>query len=437
MPIKPTEKSGSNQLNKRMALICFPLPNGTDFTTANFPFGIFSRNGDEPKPCSAIGDFVVDLSALQRLGYFSELALGNTLEAPVLNPFIALGKPITNALRKRLIELFTAPAGEGLSANIKHQHLVLHPMAEVQLHLPLSIPNYTDFYSSIDHATNVGKMFRDPANALLPNWKHIPIGYHGRASSITVSGTSFHRPNGQTKAPDAELPTFGPSKALDFELEMAFVVGRETALGETLSTAHAEASIFGLMLFNDWSARDIQTWEYVPLGPFLAKNFCSTISPWIVTLEALEPFRVAGPQQDPPVLPYLRCSGNHHFDVPLEVSILPEGGTETVVCKSNYRHLYWNLVQQLVHHTSNGCNLQVGDVYASGTISGPDAGSFGSMLEITWRGANPIDLADGSSRKFIQDGDTVTLRARAGSGDKAVGFGVCSAKVLPAKPFPA
>jgi fumarylacetoacetase len=286
------------------------------------------------------------------------------------------------------------------------------PVATVTMHMPVEVGDYTDFYSSEDHARNVGKMFRDPDNALLPNWKHMPVGYHGRASSIVVSGTPIRRPMGQTRPSDDQPPVFGPSRLLDFELEMAFVTFDGKPMGERITTAEAEDYIFGLVLFNDWSARDIQKWEYVPLGPFLGKNFGSSISPWIVTLEALDHLRVAGPQQDPAVLEYLKYDGDSHYDVPLEVEIIPDGATSgQVVCRSNFRHMYWNMRQQLAHHTVNGCNLRAGDMMASGTISGPEPGSFGSMLEISWRGTQPVAMPDGSERKFILDGDTVVMRA--------------------------
>jgi len=297
----------------------------------------------------------------------------------------------------------------------------------------VQIGDYTDFYSSEDHATNVGKMFRDPANALLPNWKHLPVGYHGRSSSIVISGTPIHRPNGQTKLDTEEVPTFGPSKRLDFELEMGFIIGKETQLGDTITTAQADDFIFGMVIFNDWSARDIQKWEYVPLGPFLAKNFGSSISPWVVTLEALEHFRTAGPKQDPKVLPYLEYTGEKNIDINLEVLITPENGTENTISQSNYKYMYWTMEQQLAHHTVNGCNVRIGDMMASGTISGPEENSFGSMLELTWGGKNPITLNDGTERKFINDGDTVTMRAYAQNEEIRVGFGEVKAKILPAK----
>jgi len=299
--------------------------------------------------------------------------------------------------------------------------------------MPVHIPNYTDFYSSREHATNVGTMFRDPNNALLPNWLHLPVGYHGRASSIVVSGTPLHRPKGQTKADDQPLPSFGPSRLLDFELEVGFVVGKETQLGDSISTANAEEYIFGLLLFNDWSARDVQKWEYVPLGPFLAKNFGSSVSPWIVTLEALEPFRVASPAQEPTPLPYLQFEGQKNYDIQLEVDITAENGATKTVSKSNFKYMYWNMCQQLAHHTVNGCNVEVGDLYASGTISGPEKDSYGSMLEISWGGKNPIAMPDGTERKFILDNDTVIIKGHCVKDNIRVGFGQVSNKILPAK----
>ncbi|MFN6037443.1 MAG: fumarylacetoacetase, partial [Bacteroidota bacterium] len=319
-----------------------------------------------------------------------------------------------------------------LRNNRQHCEMIFKSINKVKLLLPIRIGDYTDFYSSIDHATNVGKMFRDPQNALLPNWKHLPVGYHGRASSICVSGHSFHRPKGQMKPADAELPVYGPCKLLDFELETAFVIGKKTEMGDCITTADADQYIFGMMLFNDWSARDIQTWEYVPLGPFLAKNFVSTVSPWVVTLEALEPFRTSGYVQEPKVLPYLQYDGNRNLDINLEVYISPKGAAPTRVCNSNYKYMYWTMEQQLAHHTVNGCNVNVGDLMASGTISGPESNQYGSMLELTWRGSNPIKLADGSERKFINDGDTVIIKGWCENNGVRVGFGECSAEVLPA-----
>jgi len=298
--------------------------------------------------------------------------------------------------------------------------------------MPVKVGDYTDFYSSMEHATNVGTMFRGPENALLPNWKHIPVGYHGRASSIIPSSTDIYRPKGQTKADDADVPGFGPTRLLDFELEIAFITGKENSLGNSISTAEAEENIFGLVILNDWSARDIQKWEYVPLGPFLAKSFASSISLWVVTLNALEPFKVKGPVQEPKVLPYLEFEGNKNYNIELEVFIQPENSESTRVCKSNFKYMYWNMCQQLAHQTVNGCNIRVGDMYASGTISGPNSDSYGSMLELTWKGTKPIKMPDGSERKFINDGDSVIMKGYAEKDNIRVGFGEVKTKVLPA-----
>lgn len=292
--------------------------------------------------------------------------------------------------------------------------------------------DYTDFYSSIEHATNVGKMFRDPDNALLPNWKHLPVGYHGRSSSIILSGEDIHRPKGQTKPPEGD-PVYGPSQRMDFELEMAFIVGKSTEIGDQVPADEAMDHIFGMVLFNDWSARDIQKWEYVPLGPFLGKSFASSISPWVVTMEALEPFKVAGPKQDPPVLDYLNTRGKQNYDLNLTVEIEPDGKEATVVSTSNFKYMYWSMSQQLAHHTVNGCNVNVGDMMASGTISGKSPDSYGSMLELSWAGKNPVELNDGSTRKFLQDGDTVIMKGYCEKDGIRVGFGEVRSKLLPAK----
>lgn len=410
-----------------------PYDESCDFTIYNIPFGIIETTNGSTHLATIIGDTIIDLAAMQMLGYFEGYALQKAqVESRFLNEFIALGKQTTSAIRNRIIEVFRE-GNKQLSSNDAHCKQVLLKAADCKLLLPVKVNNYTDFYSSIEHATNVGTMFRDPKNALLPNWKHIPIGYHGRASSIVVSGTNFHRPKGQTKAADAELPEFGPCKMLDFELEMAFVVGKETKLGETIAIDSSNEYIFGMLLFNDWSARDMQTWEYVPLGPFLAKNFASTVSPWLVTMEALAPFKVPQPIQEPKVLPYLQSSeNNNNIDIHLQVAIQPEIGAEKVVSNSNFKYMYWSMNQQLTHHASNGCNIQIGDMYASGTISGPTEDSYGSMLELTWRGTKPITMPDGSQRKFIMDGDTVKMRGYCLKNGIRVGFGEVSAKVLPA-----
>jgi len=318
-----------------------------------------------------------------------------------------------------------------LKDNKAHKNTVIFDIDEVEMLMPVQIGDYTDFYSSREHATNVGTMFRDPENALLPNWLHLPVGYHGRASSIVVSGTKIRRPKGQTLPQGTESPVFGPSRLLDFELEMAFITTDANDLGEPIPIEEAEDYIFGLVLFNDWSARDIQKWEYVPLGPFLGKNFASTISPWIVTLDALEPFRVESPKQDPKPLQYLVSKGKKSFDINLEAAIKPKGAKETVVSRTNFKHMYWNMAQQLTHHTSNGCPVNSGDMMGSGTISGPTEDSYGSMLELTWRGEKPIKMKDGTKRKFINDNDTVIMRGYCENDDVRIGFGQVKTELLP------
>ena len=403
----------------------------SDFSIQNIPFGVYSDKETTHHACIAIGDQVMDLHMVHQLNYFKDINLPSTIFATqYLNEFIGLGKEVTRTVRNRISDLLNVDNTELQNSPNKGQ--VFKPQSNVQMLLPVHIGDYTDFYSSIDHATNIGKMIRDPENALMPNWKHIPVGYHGRASSVCVSGHSFHRPKGQMKPADAPNPVFGPCKLLDFELETAFVIGKSTKLGESVSTEKADDYIFGMVLFNDWSARDIQTWEYVPLGPFLAKNFASTISPWIVTLDALEPFRVEGYKQEPKVLPYLEYSGKKNVDIHLETYIQPENAEPTKVCDSNYKFMYWTMEQQLAHHTVNGCNINVGDLMGSGTISGPEKHQFGSMMELTWRGTNPLKLNDGSERKFINDNDTVIMKGYCQKNNVRVGFGECVAKVLPA-----
>ncbi|MFY1047092.1 fumarylacetoacetase [Chryseobacterium sp. GP-SGM7] len=405
----------------------------SDFSIYNIPFGVAVFNKEFIACCTRIGDQIIDLATLYDLGYFEEIKGldDNVFEAYTLNEFIELEKPVTNAVRLKLQQLLLE--GSILSKDEKTIEEAFYDLDQVKMMMPVHVPNYTDFYSSIEHATNVGKMFRDPANALLPNWKHLPVGYHGRASSIVVSGTEINRPKGQTKPADADKPVFGPSKQLDFELEMAFILNKNTEMGESISTKDAEKAIFGMVIFNDWSARDIQAWEYVPLGPFLAKNFGSSVSPWVVTLEALEPFKTTSPKQDPEVLDYLKFEGDKNYDINLEVYLQPDNGEQNLISESNYKHMYWNMTQQLAHHTVNGCNVEVGDLYASGTISGSDPKSFGSMLELTWRGQNPITLSNGQERKFIDDNDTVTMKAWAEKDGVRVGFGEVAGKIIPSK----
>jgi fumarylacetoacetase len=405
-----------------------PIPKNSDFPIQNLPFGIFKTKYLSAVAGVAIGDHVLDLVYLHEHGYLDGLGLpGGVFNQKYLNDFFALGRKTIRSVRERVSELLRIENDEMPPAS---REIALIPKAEIQMLLPVRIPNYTDFYSSEEHATNVGSMFRDPKNALLPNWKHLPVAYHGRASSIVVSGTPIHRPKGQVKPPDAELPAFCPTQKLDFELELGFITCGETKLGQRITTAQAEEFIAGFVLFNDWSARDIQQWEYVPLGPFLAKNFGSTMSPWVVTLDALEPFRVDGPQQVPHVLPYLSFEGAKNLDITLEVLMHSEKSSEVTVCRSNFKYMYWNVNQQLAHHTVNGCNIQVGDLYASGTISGPSPGSYGSLLELTWNGQKSLHLADGIERTFIEDGDTVIIRGHAEKDGVRIGFGDCSGKII-------
>ena len=340
------------------------------------------------------------------------------------------GKKSVSALRKRIFDLLDNSSTE-LSSKTNDVAKVLLQQSDVTLLMPIKVGDYTDFYSSREHATNVGSMFRDPANALLPNWLHIPVGYHGRASSIIGSEQAIHRPKGQQLPVENEPPVFGPSKQLDFELEMAFITFDGKPLGHSISTLEADDYIFGMCLFNDWSARDIQKWEYVPLGPFLAKNFASSMSPWIVTLDALEPFRIPGPVQEPKILPYLEYQGNKHIDINLQVLIETENGDENLISDSNYKYMYWNMNQQLAHHTVNGCNINCGDMMASGTISGTTPNSYGSMLELAWKGTKPLKMKDGTERKFIADGDTVIMRGYCKNDKVKIGFGQVKTKVLP------
>ena len=408
----------------------------SDFPIQNLPFGVFETDERGPHLGVAIGDYVLDLYTACQYGFFADLtelgkAQPRVFRRRSLNAFLRLGRPAWRAVRQRVSELLRHDEPR-LRDHEEAVRECLLRRRDVRLLRPVKPANYTDFYSSIEHATNVGIMFRDPANALLPNWRWLPIGYHGRTSSIVASGTPIRRPSGQRKGPDEAVPTFGPSRQLDFELEMAFVVGSGSALGTPVGIADAESHIFGLCLFNDWSARDLQSWEYVPLGPFLGKNFGSSLAPWVVTLDALEPFRVPGPVQEPAPLPYLAQRGPHNFDVHLEVALAPAGGPETVLSRANFGLMYWSMAQQLAHHTSNGCNLEAGDLYASGTISGTTPNSLGSMLELAWRGTRPLPLPDGTERKFLLDGDTVTMRGYAEKDGVRIGFGEVSGTVLPA-----
>lgn len=410
-----------------------PIADDSDFSIHNIPFGVFRTKDNNPRVGVAIGSKVIDLKALGRTRLLDTWPYETKVfSRPFLNGLMAYGRPAASALRARLQHLLSEGNDELRSRDDLDE--IIFDQSEVEMMLPVNVRDYTDFYSSLDHATNVGKMFRDPENALLPNWKHIPVGYHGRASSIIVSGTDFHRPKGQLMPVGADKPEYGPCKLLDIELEMAFITCKPNKLGHAISTTDADEHIWGMVLFNDWSARDIQKWEYVPLGPFLGKSFASSISPWIVLIDALEPFRVAGPDQEPQVLPYLQYSGDKHIDINLEVYIKTQKDNDdgSLICQSNFKHMYWNMNQQLAHHTVNGCNINVGDMYGSGTISGPNPSSFGSLLELSWKGSKTIELQNGQTRKFLQDGDTVIMKGHASKDGKRVGFGEVRTKVLPA-----
>ena len=404
------------------------IPKNSDFSIYNLPFGIFSTNKNSKRVGIAIGNNIIDLLACNELDIFKDLNINNNVfENNFLNDFINLGKNKTNKVREIIQQQLTDE-----SSKIKMSSVVIIPMNEAEMHLPVRVGDYTDFYSSIEHATNIGSMFRDPSNPLLPNWKHLPVGYHGRASSIIVSGIDIFRPQGQVMPVDSDKPVFTSSKRIDFELEMGYIIGKQSPLGLSITTDDADNYIFGKVLFNDWSARDIQKWEYVPLGPFLGKSFASSISPWVVTIEALDNFRVAGPIQNPEVLDYLKFNGLKNYDINLSVSILPEKtNIETIVCKSNFKYMYWNMSQQIAHHTINGCNLNVGDMMASGTISGKSKDSYGSMLELSWGGKKNIELNDGSSRTFIEDYDSVIMRGYCEKDNIRVGFGEVKSKLLP------
>ena len=409
------------------------VPENSDFPIQNLPFGIIGSSILSKRVSVRIGDYALDLKVLAELGYLKETGFDSSdFDAPFLNPMMKKGKMAVRKLRNRISELLL-DSSTSLQNNPSQIEQVLHLISAVEVSMPVEIGDYTDFYSSKEHATNVGMMFRDPSNALLPNWLWIPVAYHGRASSIVLSGQDIRRPKGQIKPSADEDPIFTPSRQVDFELEMAFITFDGKPLGDSISTEEADSYIFGLCLFNDWSARDIQAWEYVPLGPFLGKNFASSISAWIVTLDALEPFSVESPEQNPKVLPYLEFDGKKAYDIQLQVGILTNNKDETVVCNSNFKYMYWNMAQQLAHHTSNGCNIRCGDLLGSGTISGKSEDSFGSMLELTWRGTKPLKVKDGSERKFINDGDSVIMRGHSELNGVRIGFGELKSKLLPAK----
>jgi fumarylacetoacetase len=405
----------------------------SDFPIQNLPYGVFSTPAlPTPRIGVAIGDYVLDLWQLEQDCRLPVRGLG-VFSAPSLNPFMALGPKVWSQTRARISELLRHDNDE-LRDNPGLRKRALVPMADVRLHLPIAVSGYTDFYSSKEHATNVGVMFRGKDNALQPNWLHMPIGYNGRASTVVVSGTKVRRPRGQLKPPNAELPTFGPCKRLDFELEMGVVIGQPSPMGEMLNEARAEEMIFGFVLLNDWSARDIQQWEYVPLGPFQGKAFATSISPWVVTREALEPFRLHGPRQDPAPLPYLRQTEPNNYDLELEVGMRAASMNEpSRICRTNFQYMYWSSVQQLMHHVSSGCAMNVGDLLGSGTISGPEKSQRGSLLEISWNGTEPIELASGITRTFLEDGDSLVMRGWCQGDGYRVGFGEVEGTILPAE----
>ncbi len=413
-----------------------PVTPESHFPIQNLPYGVFRRRGEDRSRIGvAIGDRVLDLHALEQRGFFDGTVLGGSrvFAEPSLNKFMAQGRKAWSEARALISRLLRGDEST-LRTNAGLPDDALLPIKQVELQMPVQIGDYTDFYSSRQHATNVGTMFRGKDNALMPNYLWIPVGYHGRASSIVLSGTDLRRPVGQIKADDAEIPCCGPSKLVDFELEVGFFIGPGNKLGQPIPIEAAGEHIFGMVLVNDWSARDIQKWEYVPLGPFLGKNFGTSISPWVVTLEALEPFRCGAPVQDPRPLPYLRTAGEQSYDVHLEVSLQGERmDAGLVVCRSNFKHLYWSMPQQLAHHTVNGCNVRAGDLLASGTISGPAPESYGSLLELCWRGEKPLRFPGGHQRRFIEDGDRVTMTGWCQGNGYRVGFGEVTGRILPAR----
>jgi fumarylacetoacetase len=401
----------------------------SDFPIQNLPYGVFSARGLAPRIGVAIGDDILDLWELEQDGRLN--VEPGTFAVPSLNAFMHQGAKVWLQTRARISELLRADHPE-LRDNDELRKLALVPMREARLHLPIAVSGYTDFYSSKEHATNVGVMFRGKDNALQPNWLHMPIGYNGRASTVVVSGTKVKRPRGQLKSPNADSPGFGPCRRLDFELEIGVVIGQPSAMGQMLDEAQAEAMIFGFVLLNDWSARDIQQWEYVPLGPFQAKAFATSISPWVVTREALEPFRLHGPEQTPAPLPYLKQALPNNYDLELDVALRTgEMGTAQNICRTNFKYMYWSSVQQLVHHASSGCAMNVGDLLGSGTISGPEKHQRGSLLEISWNGAEPIELPGGAKRTFLEDGDQLVMRGWCQGDGYRVGFGEVEGTIVP------
>jgi fumarylacetoacetase len=412
------------------------VDNRNDFPIQNIPFGVFrkAQNGFAHHVATRIGNSVIDLYRIASKGYFDDCGIIDieVFNQSSLNSFAGLGKDVTRKVRNKISDLFRIN-NSVIRDNYVLRNEILTPVDEVEMLLPVDVTDFTDFNSSLEHAVNVGKMYRDPVNPLPPNWRHLPEGCPGRTSTIVVSGTKIHRPKGQYKPGDAAFPIYGASRRLDFELEVAFITCKESDLGSTIPVENAEEYIFGFVLLNLLTARDFQTWEQVPLGPFTSKSFGSIMSPWVVTLDAFEAFRVVGPRQEPKVLPYLQSIGAHNFDINLEVLLEPESMEPLLLCKTNYRFIYWNICQQLAHQSKNGCHIRVGDVYSSGTISGQQADSFGSLLELTWRGSKPIELPDGTLRKYLFDYDRVIMRGSGKRNGIQIGFGECVTQILPVK----
>ncbi len=409
-----------------------PAPPASDFPIQNLPYGIFTRPGEQPRVGTAIGEWVLDLAALHQAGLFARtrLAAENVFARDALNDFMALGHAAWAETRARLTELLAADNAT-LRDDAELRAHALIPQAQAHMLLPARIGDYSDFYASEHHAANVGRMFRDVNNPLLPNWKHLPVGYHGRASSIIVSGEPIHRPSGQIKLTDSPAPIFGPTRELDFELELGAFVGVGTPRGTSVPTRAAGDHLFGVVLLNDWSARDIQRWEYQPLGPFLAKSFATSISPWVITLDALEPFRVPNHPQDPAPLPHLQCDQNWAYDIQLEVWLQSARmSTPIQITAANFREMYWNLAQMLAHQTSNGVNTRPGDLFGSGTVSGPEETARGSLLEICWKGTQPLTLPSGETRTFLEDGDTIIFKGWGQGEGYRVGLGEVRASVM-------
>ncbi|MEO8537284.1 MAG: fumarylacetoacetase [Betaproteobacteria bacterium] len=410
-----------------------PVARDSHFPIQNLPYGVFTTPANNaPRAGVAIGDLVLDLSAVEQAGLLDVVPGERLFNRPTLNPFIERGPDAWRRARSAISDLLHEKNAR-LRDDARLRARALLPQAAARMQMPLDVHGYTDFYSSREHATNVGSMFRDPQHALLPNWLYVPIAYNGRASSIVVSGTPVLRPNGQTKRPDSKEPTFGPTRRLDFEAEMACVVGVGNGLGDPVAVDRAPGHVFGMVLLNDWSARDLQQWEYIPLGPFNSKTFATSISPWIVTMDALEPFRVDGPVQDPPPLAYLATSGPQGYDIALEVALATRGKRATTIARTNFRRMYWSIAQQVAHHTVSGCNLRAGDLIGSGTISGDTPDSYGSMLELAWNGSKPLQLPDGSTRSFLDDDDEVILTGWAQGKDYRVGFGDVRGRIVSAR----